>query len=184
MSFTFGSQGFKRKVVKKARAGGKGAMRWVPRDFQSRRQMTPNQLAASNLSKELAAGYPGIPEEQRNVLRRRMEELDQIRTMNMRYLAGALYIVEELKVKESSAAMFAGPIWEFVVKRLALTSSMNAEAAVQPSMLTKYKEELLVYILRILPIAVVDPAAATVIDDPEVQEVDTDPDEDLPLPVG
>ncbi len=151
--FTFGTAGERRKLTKQSRYGGRGGstIKGTGEAFHkqlTKRDMTPTQLAAYALTKELEA-YASITKDQRHQFKRELGELDQLRSMNMRYLAAALVVLNDAGgtstiVVEPTPEMFTGSAWDIVAQQLTLaTGAETTDIAV------RQKEQILVYIVRI-----------------------------------
>lgn len=107
----------------------------------TRRDMSDNQIAALTLKSELDA-YIDIPVEQRRSLRNEMIELESLSRMNMRYLAGALFIMEMQIRSRSPDYSFdpRNPVIMSVLERLGVKTGDDAPPPI------KALEVLLTYI--------------------------------------
>jgi len=82
------------KGNKKTRLGGKGAAT-TPTDRRTN-EFTPSQLATRKLGRILLhVPYTGFTKGQREDLQSEMEQLEQLRFMNMEVLAAALYLLDQ-----------------------------------------------------------------------------------------
>jgi hypothetical protein len=114
----------------------------------TRRDLTENQLAALNLKSELDY-YPEISQERKILLRKEFVELDSLKRMNMRYLAGAIYIFEQRSEGvQFDAYMFSSsnPVMQRVLERLdTLNPKDSYTDEAYTELLVKRREVLLTY---------------------------------------
>ena len=93
----------------------------------TRRDMSDNQITALTLKSELDA-YIDIPVDRRRNLRNEMIELESLSRMNMRYLAGALFIMEMQTRSRSPDYSFdpRNPVIMSVLERLGVRTGDDA----------------------------------------------------------
>ncbi|CAH6418254.1 Hypothetical protein POVN_LOCUS24 [uncultured virus] len=143
--------------------------------------MTPNQLAAFALTKELEAYKQLVSKEARHLYKRELVEMEQLRFMNMKYLAAALVLLDSAKTNEPTPDMFVGPVWNAVAERLALTAGSESAEATR-----KNKVQVLSYVVKVIRFRQEGVQSSTVLDEALIEQpLDQEPDPvapGLPLP--
>lgn len=114
-------------------------------DRLARRDMTDNQMAAINLKKAL--DYYDLSPERRVSLKNDLAELDILKHLNMKYLAGALYILENIPKDEPlSAKHLSDDFIPTATVLVHITSETGKDSAEQ---IIKHKEVLLTYMIKV-----------------------------------
>lgn len=151
--FPFSAAGPK-PPVRRIQRGPGGLIKTPGKEFQektAKHQMTANQIAAFNLTRELDKYIGEINKDKRVALENAVAGLDQIRTMNMKYLAAALFLLGDVILTYSTRDVpndvykraFAGDAWEQVKAKL-----MTKQES--PETILKYQEELFIYMYRVV----------------------------------
>lgn len=132
----FGGYERHKRAIKATKSSGKSA-------FQrqvARRDMTDNQIAALSLKLELDV-YTDIAAERRRNLRNEMTELEPLSRMNMRYLAGALFLIEmSMQTRKPIGFKLTDPAIRLVLETLGVKTGDDAPPPI------KSLEVLLTYV--------------------------------------
>jgi hypothetical protein len=142
MDFTFGLAGDRRKQRSKSRAGGKARGSNV--NTITRRQMTPNQLKANFLSKDLEA--IGMSSEFCRAIRSEFVNLSSLRYMNLKTLVVAIRFLEREKLKPEPdlKAIKSKEVNEDI------RTVFGSSATDSPILLKRIREDLIIYCWKII----------------------------------
>ncbi len=110
------------------------------------RDITDNQMAAINLKKAL--DYYDLTQDRRQDLKNELVELDSIKHMNMKYLAGALYILENIPKGENVVAQYLDESFQPMLRVLMNITSETGKDS--PEQIIKHKEVLLTYMIKVI----------------------------------
>ena len=113
----------------------------------SKRNMTPNQLASYNLLKTLELDYSEeVSRDLRNDWKREMENIPELRYMNMKHLATALVIIN-LKHGEIDTDTFNDVFLDRFLVKLEI---ILGQTGFSPQLKIRHKEVLLTYMRKII----------------------------------